>query len=279
MSDLSAGSSLELEITQSNLKVLQLTDCHLLLRPGDTLMGVNTENSLKEVLGHLQRSRNWPPDLIVLTGDLAQIPEGPVYQRLRNYLLPLSVPCVFLPGNHDDPATMNNCLAGGPIRSVHRIQAGSWQILCLNTQQRGSAKGHLREESFELLQQTLSTYPDHFTLIAMHHHPVPVGSFWMDTMQLDNGERFLDLLASCGNVKAVIFGHVHQAFASTHHRIQLLSTPSTCFQFKPKSRDFALDGAAAGWRWLWLRQNGSWDTEINRLDHPPPGLNFSLEGY
>jgi Icc protein len=44
--------------------------------------------------------------------------------------------------------------------------------------------------------------------------------------------------------------------------LRLLSTPSTCAQFRPGSDSFAIDERPPGYRWLDLRADGRLDTEV-----------------
>ncbi|KXJ40598.1 MAG: hypothetical protein AXA67_09860 [Methylothermaceae bacteria B42] len=278
MADLTSVDTLAITPSTNTFKILQLTDCHLLEQPEDTLMGVNTEKSLLDVLDHIQRSPQWPPDLILLTGDLAQTPTPTVYQRLHKLFQPFTVPCACLPGNHDEPGHMLAYLCQKPIACPRRILTRHWQILLLNSKKNDSPQGLLSENELKFLRAHLAT-TSMPTLIALHHPPVPVGSAWMDTMQLENGEAFLKLASSFPQVKCIIFGHVHQDFVSQYHSLTLMSSPSTCFQFKPHASDFALDTKPAGWRWLHLHCDGAIDTQIERLDHLPPGLDFFQAGY
>ncbi|XSG83972.1 MAG: 3',5'-cyclic-AMP phosphodiesterase [Methylohalobius sp. ZOD2] len=261
------------------LRLLQISDSHLLEHPRQTLMGVNTERSFREVLIRFQNTEEWPPDLILVTGDLVQDPFPGAYERLFDYLENLEIPWACLPGNHDDPAMMARIMCRKEQHCAGRILSRSWQIICLNSHRYDSHGGHLSPKELEYLTGCLEETPDLFTLIALHHPPLSVGSTWMDTMRLDNGPELLDCLARFPNVKGVIFGHVHQVFESEYRSIRLWSTPSTCFQFQPKSETFALDVEAAGWRWLELYPNGQIHTWVKRLDHPPPDLDFSLAGY
>lgn len=261
------------------VKVLQLTDCHLLERPGQTLMGVDTELSLRKTLEHLRGHRDWPPDLILLTGDLVQDPLVFSYQRLLALLEPLEVPWVCLAGNHDDPAMMKDVLCAEGPHCVRRILTTQWQILCLNSHRPHSHQGHLADPELAFLQDALSSDRERHALIALHHPPLSIGSTWMDTMQVDNGKEFLEIVSGFQQVAGIVFGHIHQVFSSRHGSIKLWSTPSTCFQFKPASDEFALDVRPPGWRWLTLHHNGHIVTRVERLANPPSGLDFSSPGY
>nr|BAL53724.1 calcineurin phosphoesterase C-terminal domain protein [uncultured Gammaproteobacteria bacterium] len=262
------------------LKVLQLSDCHLREQPGQLLMGVDTEQSLLDVLAHLERCALWPPDLILLTGDLVQDPSASAYERLLCHLESLHLPWVALPGNHDDPEWMARILGRSQIlHCAKRILTPSWQILCLNSHLPGSPAGYLNAGELEFLTQSLKHGPDLPALVAVHHPPLSICSAWMDTMALVNGEELLRLLERFPKVKGVVFGHVHQVVASRYGSIGLWSAPSTCFQFQPGAPSFALDPSPAGWRWLELHADGQIQTWVERLDHLPPGLDVALPGY
>jgi Icc protein len=255
-----AQTALKLKVQGRPLKVLQLSDCHILERSDLRLFGMDTEASLKEVLAQVQASASWPPDVILLTGDLVQDPSPLAYARLRRLLEPLPVPWVALPGNHDDPKTLTEIL--GPPHCVKRLLTETWQIIALNTHLPGSAGGYLAADELEFLSVCLQD--PRYALIALHHPPLPVHSAWMDSMALSNGREFLTLLERFANVKGVIFGHVHQVFEASYGQIKLWSAPSTCFQFQPESPTLILDASPAGWRWLELDQ-GQIQTWVERL--------------
>jgi Icc protein len=48
--------------------------------------------------------------------------------------------------------------------------------------------------------------------------------------------------------------------------VRLLSTPSTCAQFVPRSDGFAIDRRPPGYRWLELRDDGSLSTDVVWID-------------
>ena len=76
----------------------------------------------------------------------------------------------------------------------------------------------------------------------------------------------LEKLQAIGRVRLLIFGHVHQPSDAKHHGIQIIGTPSTCSQFKPRSDDFALDDRPPAYRRIILHGDGSSDTELIWVD-------------
>ena len=260
------------------IKILQLTDFHLRAETGGTLMGVDTEQSLIEVLD-TALAEGIVPDLALLTGDLVQDPEPASYQRLAQILARLPCPAYCLPGNHDEPALMGNWLAGNQIYSQTCIVMDDWQIICLDSSIPGSPKGNLADAQLDLLETCLKNHPKHNTLVALHHHPLPTGSVWMDTMQLQNADAFLAILTAYPSVRGVIFGHIHQSMETGYQGIRMLGTPSTCFQFMPGRDNFALDPVPSGYRWLELERNGEINTWVGRTKSPPKGLTVASNGY
>jgi len=99
-------------------------------------------------------------------------------------------------------------------------------------------------------------------LICLHHHPVLMKSRWLDTVGLANAGDFLEVLRRHPQVRAVLFGHVHQALDEVRDGLRVIATPSTCSQFKPKSDDFAVDDSPPAWRTLQLHADGSIDTTL-----------------
>jgi len=61
--------------------------------------------------------------------------------------------------------------------------------------------------------------------------------------------------------------------------LRLLGCPSTCFQFKPGSADFALDFVPQGYRWLDLYPDGAINTAVVRLESVPEGLDMAAGSY
>jgi Icc protein len=261
----------------SGIRLLQLTDLHILAEAGQTLLGVDTEQSFRDVLALALQEEN--PDCVLLTGDLVQDTCESSYGRLRAWLQATDWTFYCLPGNHDDTGLMATGLAGGRIRYESRILLNRWQIICLDSSVENSPKGHLAREQLSLLEQYLAEYPEHHALIALHHHTLPSGSAWMDTMVLDNADAFVAVLARFPKVKLVLSGHVHQLMDVQWGDIRFLSAPATCFQFKPQSGHFALDDIPPGYRWLALNDDGSFATGIRRLEYMPRGLEINSAGY
>ena len=98
------------------IRLAQFTDTHLYGDPKSRLCGLDTSDSLTQVLA-LARSDGWPPDGVVATGDLSQDESPASYQRFVDFFGRLGAPVHCLPGNHDVPRTLAQSLTGQP--NVH----------------------------------------------------------------------------------------------------------------------------------------------------------------
>src|SRR5690606_5373722 len=252
----------------ASIRLLQFTDLHLTATAGQRIMDTDTAASLARVMTHA-RNRHWPPAALLLTGDLVH--DAPAaYPTLAGLLDKMDLPVMCLAGNHDERLALQNACAG-PRRQVEGVlRRGSWQLIGLNSAVPGAVYGELGESQLAWLNRQLLATPDIFTLLAVHHHPVPVGSRWLDAIGLRDGAALLTLLAGHPQVRALSWGHIHQAYDARQAHIRLLGTPSTCAQFLPASDDYALDPAAApGYRWFNLHPDGAFDTGVARLDDKP----------
>lgn len=260
------------------LSILQVTDMHILRHAGETLAGIDTEHYFHAVL-ELAFSSHAYFHLVLVTGDLAQSPCPASYQRILNRLEAYHVPCVCLPGNHDDFALMQRLLNTGNVSCRKQTLLGNWQIICLNSQIVGSAVGRLAKDELDLLKQCLNDYPTHHTLIAVHHHCLPTGSAWIDTMTIENHDEFLAIIQQHPQVKVITTGHIHQIMDSYFGTVRVLGTPSTCFQFTPNSQKFGIDNTAPGYRVMQLYADGRLESDITRLPEPLTGLQTNTKGY
>ncbi len=229
------------------------------------MRGVVTFDTFRAVIEQaMQDSR--PPDAIVATGDLVQDETRSGYERFQSVLASLHTPVLCIPGNHDAPNVMDSMLSDAPFQINGSYQAHGWSLIMLNSFARGGDAGRLDQTELDRLRETLDKHQALHTLICLHHHPVPMGSRWLDGVALRNPHQLFDIVDAAPQVRGILWGHVHQTSDRNHNGIRLMSTPATCSQFRPNSDDFAIDARPPGFRWLDLHQDGTIDTEVIWLD-------------
>ncbi len=246
------------------INVLQITDCHLFADSTQQLRGVDTEQSFLRVLAAICATTR-TPDLILLTGDLADLGEADAYRRLLTHCQRLTCPVFAIPGNHDQVAVMKQIFKDSKISMNPSFVRGGWHVILLNSVVLGDDEGTLAPSELHFLQTALTHYATLPTLIALHHHVKPVHGY-MDTMMLTNADLFHEIITAHKSVRVVLSGHVHQAFEESCNHVRYLASPSTCFQIKVNIPEFTKDETSMpGYRWLALYDDGKIETEVVRV--------------
>ncbi|AIW14989.1 3',5'-cyclic-AMP phosphodiesterase [Vibrio tubiashii] len=262
-----------------SIKLLQITDTHLFEPVDGSLLSVNTLDSFNAVVAAIVEE-NQSFDAVISTGDISQDHTAESYQRFERGIAPLKNTCFWLPGNHDFKPSMSSVLPSTQIKQVEHVLLGEhWQMVLLDSQVVGVPHGRLSDQQLALLEDKLSQYPERNTLVLLHHHPILVGSRWLDQHTLKDAHHFWEVVEKHSNVKAVLCGHVHQDMNVLHQGVRVMATPSTCVQFKPNSDDFALDTLSPGWRELELHSDGQLTTQVKRLPYGSFQPDFNSAGY
>lgn len=259
-------------------KIIQITDTHLMASEEAALLGVKTQHSLRLIIDHIKNNEQ-KVDSIILTGDLSQDGSLASYEMLSELVSQVNVPTYFVPGNHDNPDILTQAFPLNMVLTDRHIQLGNWQLVLLDSQVVPEVQGRIGEIGLNFLQMTLEKHPDHYTIVGLHHPPVAVGSAWLDNINLENKEAFWVCIEGFQNVKLVISGHVHQENEIPHGSCKALTTPSTCFQFKSKSEDFALEELPPGYRWINLYDDGRYETGVVRLPEYIGEFDRQAHGY
>ena len=265
---------------QDVFRIIQITDPHLFKDTNGELLGINTQASFSQVLSEIQQQQ-YDYDLVLATGDLVQDNSDEGYLRFRQEVKALNNKMVFwIPGNHDFQPKMFEILKEDSVSAKKHILLGDkWQILLLDSQVQGVPHGQLEAEELAWLKLKLQEHPERYSLVVLHHHLLSTGSAWLDQHNLRNANELAEVLAPFKNVKALLYGHIHQQVDSEWLGYQVMATPSTCIQFKAASNTFALDVAQPGWREIDLHADGHIETRVKRIQQASFLPNLQVEGY
>ncbi|MCF7201118.1 3',5'-cyclic-AMP phosphodiesterase [Pseudomonas oligotrophica] len=266
-----------LENTEVSALLVQITDSHLFAEADGRLLGLDTRDSLSKVID-LVLAEQPAIDLVLATGDLSQDGSVASYQCFREQSARLGAPARWCPGNHDELPAMRE--VAEPARLLEPlVEAGPWRVLLLDTLVPGAVFGRLADAQLALLDATLAQAPERHHLICLHHHPVSIGSRWMDRIGLHNADALFEVLDRHANVRALLWGHIHQEFDGWRAGVRLLASPSTGVQFAPGSEDFQVDTRAPGYRWLRLLADGRLETGVSRVSGIDFEVDYSVKGY
>lgn len=259
------------------ITVVQLSDSHLFAGADGRLLGMQTDHSLQQVIGTVVAEQP-KIDLLLCTGDISQDGSLASYQRFAEKVQELGVPMRWFAGNHDERLALQQvCAKTDWLESVYDL--GVWRIVLLDSSVAYKVHGELAQDQLTILEQALAGAGERHVLIGLHHHPVPISSRWMDKIGLHNAAQMLSIVSGYDNVKAVVWGHVHQEFDQQLHGVRWLAAPSTCVQFAPHSESFAVDDKAPGYRWLRLYEDGQLQTGVSRVENIDFEIDYNTNGY
>lgn len=256
------------------LSILQISDLHLFADINAQVLGNHCQQSFEKCLSQALSRHHC--DLILLTGDLVSEPKSIIYDRIFATLEATNVPFACIAGNHDVTLEMGMhlpffqrqfiaCSPDSRLLSRHVIETPYWQILLLDSSIAGKVEGQIKSQDLLWLKQQLQINKKP-ALIALHHHVTLMNSHWIDQHILKNADMLWDVLLDFPHVKAIINGHAHQENEQQKQNISVYTTPSACYQFKPKQDTFDYDThARAGYRWLYLYHDGSIKSTVERL--------------
>ena len=228
--------------------VLHLSDTHLMVESTMTEHG-DPDVSL---LATIDAVRDLHPDLVLLTGDISDDGSEPALRRVNDLIVGLSAPVLALAGNHDD---------GNHVRmvfgSADTVEVGAWRVLAVESSVPGEIHGSVDVDE---LVARLDRLDDRPTLIAIHHPPLsPSTHPWF---QLLGAEKFLAALGARPHVRAVVSGHLHEAFERRSGDLSVFSGPSSWYAIEHNGDDFRWnDDGLVGSQILTLGDDGAFSCE------------------
>jgi 3',5'-cyclic-AMP phosphodiesterase len=197
------------------VRIAQISDLHI-KPPGSLAYGrVDTAKALERCVGALNEFTP-KPDLVVISGDLADTPAAEEYDYLKRLLDPLQLPFVGIPGNHDSRELMRAAFpraayafSSGPLNQ--KVEAGALDLVLLDSSVPGQPHGELDAPTLQWLDATLASAPERPALLLLHHPPFITGIWHMDRQNLRNADELASIVRRHPRVQLIAAGHVHRA--------------------------------------------------------------------
>jgi Icc protein len=198
-----------------SLLIAQISDLHI-KRPDElAYRRVDTALALQnciETLNALQPR----PDLVVISGDLADTAAVEEYEHLKRLLAPLRVPFISVPGNHDSRELMRAAFPGQPYASpsgaLNQVRAlDGLDLVLLDSSVPRRPHGELDDATLRWLDLTLGASEARPALLFLHHPPFITGIAHMDRQNLGNAEDLATIVGRHQRVRLIACGHVHRA--------------------------------------------------------------------
>lgn len=214
------------------LKILQITDCHLVPK-GETIFGSDPHQRLAAAVADINRDHA-DAALCVVTGDLTHHGDTASYELLRETLNELDVPYQLLAGNHDNRSHLAATfpeLGKDPndfIQSCRDTPAG--RLVFLDTVDPGVHTGLYCGSRQQWLADVLAQSQDRPVYIFMHHPPFEIAFPKLDQYVLTNGGEFAKVIESHPDIRHIFFGHVHRPVSGSWRGIPFSALRGTNHQ-------------------------------------------------
>lgn len=202
------------------MRIAQISDFHL--KPSGELAynTADTAGLLEKVVSHINLL--YPiPDVVIVTGDIADDGELGSYTLAKKLLSPLQMPFFFVPGNHDqkdnlaaafpEHAYLSQRLTGTDKTFVcYTVEDYSVRLIGIDTVTPGEHGGRLGPKRLSWLNRTLAERPDIPTLIFMHHPPFASAIGHMDKEPFQGRKKLAEVIQQHPHVERVTCGHIHR---------------------------------------------------------------------
>jgi Icc protein len=209
--------------------IAQISDLHIKRQGALAYNRVDTAAALSRCIAELNRFSP-RPDLVVISGDLADTPTAEEYTHLKSLLEPLQIPFAAIPGNHDDRALMRAALPqdGAPAQGAINLArtVGELDVLLIDSSMPGTNYGTLDAATLQWLDVTLAASTPRPALLFLHHPPFVTGITHMDVQNLRNADALAGILHRHPRVRLVAAGHVHRAVLTTFAGIATTVCPA-----------------------------------------------------
>jgi 3',5'-cyclic-AMP phosphodiesterase len=195
--------------------IAQTSDLHVTAPGTLAYRRVDTAAALKQTIEALNRFAP-RPDLVVISGDVADSGLPEEYAHAQSLLAGLQVPHALIPGNHDRRAPFAAVFSGdapdGPLNA--KRSTGPLDILLIDSIVPGAPHGALAPATRDWLARELASSATRPALLFLHHPPFDTGISYMDAIKLRDADALAELLRGHPRARLLAAGHVHRAAQS-----------------------------------------------------------------
>lgn len=226
------------------LNFVQFSDTHLSGDPAAT-DSPNSYTATRAIIAQIN-ALPFPVEFVLHTGDAGNDPAAPAdYAPIREVLAELTVPFHIIAGNHDDARWLTDVVAGRIAElPYYTFDHKGVRFICLSTPIPKEVHGRVGEEQLQWLDEVLSHAGIMPVVVALHHHPFPLGAKVLDGYGLLDGEELHQVLVnSRAKIACVLFGHIHETVITARDGILYTSVQSAWQQLRswPGQTDIARD--------------------------------------
>ncbi len=208
--------------------LIQISDCHI--DDKAQVIGVDTQKNLNKVVKRLIQE---PADLLLISGDISHHGSVSSYTIVKKILSVVKIPLFVLSGNHDDKENLQEVFSK---HIKYRQQLGDWAIHTINSVKNNHTSGFVSEQALDQLDHALKNCQAKFQILVLHHPIVSMQSSWDDALSLENPKDLFNVIDKYPKIKAILWGHAHEAKNFIRKGVHLVSCPSTAVQFNEQEK-------------------------------------------
>ncbi|MHA1165285.1 MAG: phosphodiesterase [Alphaproteobacteria bacterium] len=194
--------------------IAQISDVHI-AGPGKKTFGIAPmAENLALCVEHINQLGP-KPDLVLVTGDIANEGLLEETQRAAGILENLHCPFYVIPGNHDDRSNLWSVFGGRACPERHEgffnyvIEGYDVRLIALDSTVRGAPGGEICETRAAWLETRISEAKQQPTIIFMHHPPVKCGVAETDIDGFAGAQRLGEIIEKYPNIERLLCGHIH----------------------------------------------------------------------
>ena len=200
-------------------RVTQFSDMHFCSDPDAAPR--NTDDTWDAVFADAFASDRPLPDLVVITGDIADNGTEAEYEKVAEKLSRLPVDAVVCPGNHDRQVPFDAILPRPGISNGRTLRVGPWLFLftdsnadgrdqrpdgsLVDREDRTHAHGRFGDAEVGWIAETIERSDADHAFVWTHHPPGAFGFFYKE----DHDVEFARLIEMAPNIRGVGAGHTH----------------------------------------------------------------------
>ncbi len=195
----------------NSLLMVHLSDIHC----GPKFQGRTLQKAIDEI-------NAMEPDLVAVTGDLAEDGLLEEFQEAKRYLQQLRCRRIVISsGNHDARTTGYRLFSNffGEPSSITTIE--NTVIINLNSSRPDQDGGEVGYRQRLWLKECLDKYKDRFKIVTFHHHLIPIPDTGMEKNMISDAGDVLWTLISHG-VDVVLCGHRHRPWIWTAGKLRII---------------------------------------------------------
>lgn len=220
------------------MKILQISDLHG-MEAGCKFNKPDPLDRLSKAVEHINHYHG-DASFCAITGDIADSGTVVAYQTIKLILDDLIIPYYPIIGNHDLRRPFLKVFSNTPFENgfiQYRIDMAKYVFLFLDTVKENHGNGELCKQRMTWLENQIKTIDRRQpVVIFMHHPPFSIALPWMDSIMLDNGQAFYEIIKD-QSVGYIFFGHIHRPAHGIWRQIPYASIRSVGhYQISPHNK-------------------------------------------